>query len=253
MPIIFFRYTFSSIIFEICYGFDGFACRETCDSRIAENLELQDANDRLAGYIDRLHFLEAENSRLALEVIRYILFFFCNFHEIYGVSFFIFVMRQMKAKNISETQTGELENIKQMFDSELSEVRKVLNEVANEKSRLEIHVKRLFEDNSNLQDLLEKATDELNVALLYEQRYNELEAKYDSVIAEEEKCQYDNQELKNEISELMVTLNDLRKRLEEEILVRVETENAAQSLREGLSFKNKLQIREINEYSQVRC
>lgn len=37
-------------------------------SRISEKLELQSLNDRLAGYIDRVRFLESENSRLTVEV-----------------------------------------------------------------------------------------------------------------------------------------------------------------------------------------
>lgn len=40
----------------------------TRHSRISEKLELQSLNDRLAGYIDRVRFLEAENSRLTVEV-----------------------------------------------------------------------------------------------------------------------------------------------------------------------------------------
>lgn len=40
----------------------------TCHSRINEKLELQGLNDRLAGYIDRVRFLESENNRLTLEV-----------------------------------------------------------------------------------------------------------------------------------------------------------------------------------------
>lgn len=40
----------------------------TCHSRISEKLELQGLNDRLAGYIDRVRFLESENNRLTLEV-----------------------------------------------------------------------------------------------------------------------------------------------------------------------------------------
>lgn len=40
----------------------------TRHSRISEKLELQGLNDRLAGYIDRVRFLEQENSRLTVEV-----------------------------------------------------------------------------------------------------------------------------------------------------------------------------------------
>lgn len=40
----------------------------TRHSRISEKLELQGLNDRLAGYIDRVRFLESENNRLTVEV-----------------------------------------------------------------------------------------------------------------------------------------------------------------------------------------
>lgn len=40
----------------------------TRHSRIAEKVELQSLNDRLACYIDRVRFLETENSRLSYEV-----------------------------------------------------------------------------------------------------------------------------------------------------------------------------------------
>lgn len=40
----------------------------TRHSRISEKLELQSLNDRLAGYIDRVRYLEQENNRLTVEV-----------------------------------------------------------------------------------------------------------------------------------------------------------------------------------------
>ncbi|XP_031640864.1 lamin Dm0-like [Contarinia nasturtii] len=190
----------------------------TRHSRIAEKVELQNLNDRLACYIDRVRFLEAENSRLGVEV-----------------------------ETIVETHTREKSNIKSMFESELSDARKVLDETAKEKARLEIDTKRLFEDNADLKNRLEKKTKELNAAQLFEQRYNDLQAKYNAAVADKKKAIDDNKDLENEIAKLRAALNDLRKHLEEETLARVETENTAQSLREELTFNSQVHCQELND------
>lgn len=93
----------------------------TRTSRIHEKQELQALNDRLAGYIDRVRYLEAENSRLTVEV-----------------------------RSVRESVTRESSNIKQMFEHELADARKVLDETAREKAKLEIDVKRLSEENDDL-------------------------------------------------------------------------------------------------------
>lgn len=134
-----------------------------------------------------------------------------------------------------------------MFESELTDARKVLDETAREKARLEIDTKRLFEDNADLKSRLEKKTKELNAALLYEQRYNDLQAKYNSAIADKKKAVDDNKELENELAKLKAALADLRKHLEEETLARVETENTAQSLREELTFNTQIHSQELND------
>lgn len=55
-------------------------CSPTRHSRIAEKVELQSLNDRLACYIDRVRYLETENSRLSLEVSHcFVLNFFFSF------------------------------------------------------------------------------------------------------------------------------------------------------------------------------
>lgn len=134
-----------------------------------------------------------------------------------------------------------------MFESELSDARKVLDETAKEKARLEIDTKRLFEDNADLKNRLEKKTKELNSALLFEQRYNDLQAKYNSAVADKKKALDDNKDLENEIAKLKAVLADLRKHLEEETLARVETENTAQSLREELTFNTQIHSQELND------
>lgn len=134
-----------------------------------------------------------------------------------------------------------------MFDSELADARKVLDETAKEKARLEIDTKRLFEDNADLKNRLEKKIKELNAAQLFEQRYNDLQAKYNSAVADRKKAVDENKELESEIAKLKNALNDLRKHLEEETLARIETENTAQSLREELTFNTQIHSQELND------
>ncbi|KXJ81435.1 hypothetical protein RP20_CCG019875 [Aedes albopictus] len=90
-------------------------------SRMQEKVDLMNLNDRLACYIDRVRFLEAENSRLTMEV-----------------------------RTSQETVTREVSNIKQMYDHELNDARKLLDETAREKAKLEIDAKRIWEENEDL-------------------------------------------------------------------------------------------------------
>lgn len=82
---------------------------------------LQNLNDRLAAYIDRARQLENENSGLRREI-----------------------------QSTQEVVTREVTSIKGMFEHELQDARKVLDETAREKAKLEIDVKRLCEENDDL-------------------------------------------------------------------------------------------------------
>lgn len=93
----------------------------TRHSRLAEKAELQNLNDRLATYIDRVRHLEQENARLSVQV-----------------------------QTTQETVTREVTNLKQMYEHELSDARKLLDETAREKAKLEIDTKRLWEENEDL-------------------------------------------------------------------------------------------------------
>lgn len=93
----------------------------TRQSRLQEKESLQNLNDRLAAYIDRVRHLEGENGRLTREV-----------------------------QTSHETVTREVSNIKGMYEHELADARKLLDETAREKAKLEIDVKRLCEENEEL-------------------------------------------------------------------------------------------------------
>ena len=90
-------------------------------SRLQEKQDLQNLNDRLACYIDKVRHLESENSRLTREV-----------------------------QTTQETITREVSNIKSMYEHELSDARKLLDDTAKERAKLEIDTKRLWDNNEEL-------------------------------------------------------------------------------------------------------
>lgn len=194
----------------------------TRHSRLQEKAELQNLNDRLACYIDRVRNLENENARLSIEV-----------------------------QTTRETITREATNIKSIYENELSDARRLLDETAREKAKLEIDTKRLWEENEELRSKLDKKTKECSSAegnaRMYESRAADLSAKFSAANADRKKAMDDLNDLQKELDRLRKQLDEARKHLEDETLARVDLENNIQSLREELTFKDQIHTQEINE------
>ncbi|XP_076618336.1 lamin Dm0 isoform X2 [Colletes latitarsis] len=191
-------------------------------SRLQEKQDLQNLNDRLACYIDKVRHLESENSRLTREV-----------------------------QTTQETITREVSNIKSMYEHELSDARKLLDDTARERAKLEIDTKRLWDNKEELKSKLEKKLMDLQVAernlLLYETRYNDLQSQYNQSQAERKRLTERERELEQEVEKLKTLLEDARKHLGEETLQRVVLENSIQSLKEDISFKDQVYQQELTE------
>ena len=91
------------------------------DARVKEKKDMQDLNERFASYIEKVRFLEAQNKRLADE------------------------LDKLKQKWGKETTA-----IKAMYQAELDEARRLLDESEKEKARLEIRCASLEEQIEEL-------------------------------------------------------------------------------------------------------
>lgn len=85
------------------------------------------------------------------------------------------------------------------------------------------------------------------MARLYEQRYSDIQAKYNAACLDRKKALDDAKELQKELDKLRRQNDDLRKALESETLARVDRENAAQSLREELAFRDQIHTQELTD------
>lgn len=203
-------------------GRSGSPVSPTRYSRLQEKQDLQNLNDRLANYIDRVRHLEAENSRLTREV-----------------------------HTCQETTTREVTSVKAMYENELSDARKLLDELSREKAKLELDTRRLFVENGELKARLEAKTKDLNLAetniSVYEARLSDTTSKYNQAQADRKKLMDENKALEKERDKLLRDLKDIRKQLEDELLTRVEIENALQTAKEELAFKEQMHQQQLIE------
>lgn len=191
-------------------------------TRIQEKEQLQNLNDRLAAYIDRVRYLEQENSRLNVQV-----------------------------RTTQETVTREVDNVKSLYDSELSEARKLLDETAKEKAKLQLNANKYKTEADDWQAKFHKRDRDAKLAekkrLEAQSELGDMEAKLKDAENSRLSAEGEAARLQGEVNNLNHQLAALKKQLEEETLLRVDTENRVQSLKEELAFKSNLHEREMNE------
>lgn len=191
-------------------------------SRLQEKVELQQLNDRLAAYIDRVRQLEGENRALNVQV-----------------------------ETIQESMTKEVTSMKGLYEQELSDARKLLDDTAKEKAQLQIDVGKLRSDNEELRLKLLKKERDLSAAekalTSAESQVNEIGAKLHTSESERKKLTAEIRELRDEVARLTRQLAEAKQQLESETLMRVDLENRCQSLREELQFKQQVFEQEVTE------
>ncbi|XP_020864568.1 lamin-B2 [Phascolarctos cinereus] len=191
-------------------------------SRLQEKEELRELNDRLAHYIDRVRALELENDRLLLQV-----------------------------SEKEEVTTREVSGIKVLYESELADARRVLDETARERAKLQIEIGKLRAELDEVNKNCKKKDGDLTVA---QGRVKDLESLFHRSEAELSAALSDKRNLESDVAELRAQLAKAedghavaKKQLEKETLMRVDLENRYQSLQEELDFRKNIFEEEVRE------
>ncbi|XP_042370998.1 lamin-B2 [Plectropomus leopardus] len=191
-------------------------------SRLQEKQDLQHLNDRLAVYIDRVRSLELENDRL-----------------------------MVKVSEKEEVTTREVTGLKSLYEAELADARRVLDETARERARLQIDLGKAQADLEEATRSAKKKDSDLAAAL---SRASGLEAQLNKSEASLATALSQNATLTSELADvksLLAKAEDshavAKRQLEAETLMRVDLENRCQSLSEELEFRKSMFEEEVRE------
>lgn len=191
-------------------------------SRLHEKEELSNLNDRLACYIDRVRHLEGENSRLTREV-----------------------------KTKEEITSSEINSVRVLYDKELNDARKLLDEIAKEKAKVEMDCKRLFDVSEELRKNLDAKTVDANryqsELLLVEKQLADVTGKYNQAQSERKWLQDENKTLSKKCQQLEAQNAELLKKLEHETMHRIEVETQLMTTKEELQFRDQVHQKQLTE------
>jgi len=191
-------------------------------SRTQEKEQLETLNNRLAVYIDTVRRLEQDNKELKSVIASY-----------------------------TDTYASETSKVKSLYERELEDSKKLIEELAREKSRVEIDADKSDAEAQDALAKLRRKEQEQRAAETrlkqYETELSELKARNETLVYDNNRKSDDNAALRGHINDLEKQVNTLKRQLESETLLRVDLENKNKTLREELQFNTEVHSTAIEE------
>jgi len=190
--------------------------------REREKRDLQELNDRFASYIERVRFLEADNKRLQS----------------------IIDVLKVKFEKLEET-------LKEMYEAELEQARKTIDETTKAKAEVELKVARLEEELADYKrryedEAREHAFTKANIPKL-EKAISERDAQIDFLTKNVDALERELARLKGEIARLQRDLSDAKTAADAEIVARIELESMVQSKDDEINFLKNMYEEKIRQ------
>ena len=187
-----------------------------------EKKDMQDLNERFASYIEKVRFLEAQNRKLSDEL-----------------------------NKLKQAWGKETNSIKSMYEVELGELRRVLDENEKQKADLQINIDSLKQEIGETTQVLDEVKADRDRA---KDSFNDISRDVVSMEAEIKNLQLtiqgledDKQQNKNEITRISDALKRARVDLDAETLAHIEAENKCQTLGEEIEFLKNVHEEELKE------
>lgn len=191
-------------------------------SRKEEKQSLQNLNNRLASYIDRVRQLQNENNKLT--------------HQI---------------RTVEEYQSREVNNVKDLYDKQIAELKEALDNMNKQYNQLKVGAEGLLQENEELKDKLAKKDRDLanstNHVEALEEEIRNISNKMSKLEQERQKAQEELKDALPEMDQLRKKLAELKRVLDDEQLKKADLENQCSRLEEDLKFKLQVLEKELTE------